>query len=112
MKQGTYTYISQQIFDDLGLARHGGRLDGIAEQLILFRQSNRFLPAFVLAVDLSCDLSEEHEVVFFESLGELHSIVIVVVLHRVFERLVVLFFDEQIMDRAINYALVLTLDIE
>jgi hypothetical protein len=55
------TYVSEEFVDDILAAGHGGSLDRILEKLVLFRQRNRLVPAFVLSVDVCCNLSEEDE---------------------------------------------------
>ena len=92
----------KEIFDNFRLGRNGGRLNSILEQLILLRESNRLLPALVLAVDVSGNLAEEDDLVLLKAVGEIDSIVVVVGVYRIPQRLVVLLFDEQRVVRLVD----------
>ena len=104
--------VSEQVLDDVGLARDGRRLNGVLVQLVLLGQSNGLLPALVLAVDVSGNLAEEDEVVLLKATSQVHGIVVVVVLYRIAESLVVFLLDEQIVDSLVDSALVLALDVK
>ncbi|GJC99267.1 hypothetical protein ColKHC_08093 [Colletotrichum higginsianum] len=104
--------VTDQVFHNIRLARDGSSLNGILKELVLLGESDRLLPPLVLAVDAGCNLAEEDQVVLLQTSGQLDGIVVVVVLHRVTERLVVLLLDQKIVDGVVDRALVLGLDVD
>src|SRR5690625_3303259 len=105
--EGLVTHVSDEILDNVSLTRRGGGLDCILEQLVLLRQCDRLLPTLILAVNVGGDLAEEDQVMLLQAASQLDSVVVVVILDRVAERLVVLFLDEQVVDGLVDDALVL-----
>lgn len=93
LKYQRVTYIADQFLYDFSLARDGSGLDSILVKLILLGQSNRLLPAFVLAIDVRRNLAEEDKVVALEALCQFNGIVIIVVFNRVAKSLVILLLN-------------------
>jgi hypothetical protein len=78
----------------------------------LLGESDGLLPSLVLAVDVGRDLTEEDQVMLLQALGKINRVVVVVVIDRVPERLVVLLFDQKIIEGVVDLTLILRLDVE
>lgn len=106
------THVSQEFLHHLSLGGCCCSLDGILVQFVLLGEGDGLVPSLVLAVDVGSNLSEENEVVLLQSLSEGDGFVVVKVLDTVAQLLVVLLFDEQVVDGIIYGTLVLRLHIE
>lgn len=106
------THVAKKILDNIRLSGDGRSLDGILVKLVLLGQGDRLLPALVVAVNVSCDLAEEDQIMLLQPLGKCNGIEVVVVIDRVTESLVIFLLDQQVVDSIVYGPLVLSLDIE